>query len=137
MNEVLQAALNLLEITEINRPDLKEELSSSEWEDLVKKVRDAQENLEEIKNRLERGAGTESDLTKVAEEIIEKLIESEGVKKLLESFQTVLASKSERSYIIAGLAEKEKKADVHTSSPSELVALTNRMIKRCEIIRKR
>lgn len=129
--------MNLLEITEINRPDLKEELSSSEWEDLVQKVRDAQENLEEIKNRLERGAGTESDLTKVAEEIIEKLIESEGVKKLLESFQTVLASKSERSYIIAGLAEKEKKADVHTSSPSELVALTNRMIKRCEIIRKR
>ena len=137
MNEVLQAALNLLEITEINRPDLEEELSVSEWEDLVQKVRDAQESLEEVKNRLERGAGTESDLTKVAEEIIEKLTESEGVKKLLESFQTVLASKSERSYIIAGLAEKEKKADVHTSSPSELVALTNRMIKRCEIIRKR
>ena len=137
MNEVLQAALNLLEITEINRPDLEEELSVSEWEDLVQKVRDAQESLEEVKNRLERGAGTESDLTKVAEEIIEKLTESEGVKKLLESFQTVLASKSERSYIIAGLAEKEKKADVRTSSPSELVALTNRMIKRCEIIRKR
>ncbi|MDH5794967.1 MAG: hypothetical protein OEZ24_02540 [Candidatus Bathyarchaeota archaeon] len=137
MNEVLQAALNLLEITEINRPDLEEELSVSEWEDLVQKVRDAQESLEEVKNRLERGAGTESDLTKVAEEIIEKLTESEGVKKLLESFQTVLASKSERSYIIAGLAEKEKKADVRTSSPSELVVLTNRMIKRCEIIRKR
>ena len=133
MNKVLHAALNLLDIIENNRSDLRAELSESEWQNLVQRVNSAQQSLEDIKDRLEKEMATESDLTTTADKVIEELTQSEAVRKLLESLRRVVASKSERSYIIAGL-DRERQERPRPSS-EELVAFTNRMIKRCEIIR--
>ena len=93
------------------------------------------ESLEDARGRLEHETATEADLTTVASNIIEELTQSEGVKMLLGALQRVVASKSERSYIIAGLGGERR--DRPRPSSSELVAFTNRMIKRCEIIRGR
>lgn len=133
MNQVLQAALNLLDIIENNRSDLREELNQIEWQDLMGRLERAQRNFEVVKDQIERGNATESDLTNIANEVIEDLTKSEVVRKLMESLRRIVASKSERSYVIAGLASEKKDRVKPTSE--ELMAFTNRMIKRCEIIR--
>jgi len=133
MNPVLKDALNLLDIIENNRSDLRAELSEPEWQNLIQRVNSAQQSLEDMRDRLESKKATESDLTMTANKVIEELEQSEAVRKLSKSLQRDAASESTRSYIIAGLNREPQ--DRPTSSSEELVAFTNRMIKRCEIIR--